>query len=98
MCKSTRSSLQDPYSTAASPSIWCQWCLGHLSDPQLIAFLKCAHRALRPADSETHPSGSRSVLVVKENVCEDLPGGEAQAILDEEDSSLTRCVLYPLIL
>ncbi|KAJ9126553.1 hypothetical protein QFC24_001581 [Naganishia onofrii] len=72
--------------------IWCQWCLGHLNDPELVAFLKRAHRALRPTSEEaaSQSSASRSVLVVKENVCEDLPGNQPQSILDEEDSSLTR--------
>lgn len=61
---------------------------GHLSDPELVAFLKRAHSALRPSNTEN--SASRSVMVVKENVCEDLPGNQPQSILDEEDSSLTR--------
>ena len=30
------------------------------------------------------------VIVVKENVCENAPGGLAASVLDEEDSSLTR--------
>lgn len=61
---------------------------GHLSDPELVAFLKRARTALRPSDPES--SSSRSVMVVKENVCEDLPNNQPQSILDEEDSSLTR--------
>ncbi|KAK4689470.1 hypothetical protein P7C73_g638, partial [Tremellales sp. Uapishka_1] len=27
--------------------IWCQWCLGHLSHSDLVAFLRRAHKALR---------------------------------------------------
>ncbi|KAF8197451.1 methyltransferase domain-containing protein [Pholiota molesta] len=62
--------------------IWCQWCLGHLSDVDLIAFFKRSHEALKK-----HP---HSVIVVKENVCSEGTDGSAQEIFDEQDSSLTR--------
>lgn len=86
-------------------SLWCQWCLGHLTDPLLVAFLKRAQRAVRPPlGSDAAMDGSDAedeeelgswkdkggVIVVKENVCEDKPDGSGQSILDEEDSSLTR--------
>lgn len=62
--------------------IWCQWCLGHLSDVDLIAFFKRSHEALKK-----HP---HSVIVVKENVCSEGADGSAQEMFDEQDSSLTR--------
>ncbi|WWD17619.1 hypothetical protein CI109_102060 [Kwoniella shandongensis] len=62
--------------------IWCQWCLGHMNHPDLVAFLKKAQAALRQSQD--------SYIFVKENCCDDAPGGEAQEFLDEEDSSLTR--------
>jgi protein N-terminal methyltransferase len=61
--------------------IWCQWCLGHLNDEDLVAFLGRSKRALR--------ASSTSVIMVKENLCADLNGGP-NTIFDPEDSSLTR--------
>ncbi|KAL0946589.1 hypothetical protein HGRIS_012790 [Hohenbuehelia grisea] len=61
--------------------VWCQWCLGHLSDPDLVAFFKRAQAALRP--------GGRSLIIVKENLCSE-PDAVARASYDPEDSSLTR--------
>jgi protein N-terminal methyltransferase len=58
--------------------------LGYLSNPDLVAFLKRCHEALNE-----HP---RSLIVVKENLCINAEGEEAQEIFDEEDSSLTRFV------
>ncbi|KAJ6502495.1 DUF858-domain-containing protein [Mycena sanguinolenta] len=62
--------------------IWCQWCLGHLSDPDLAAFLRRSKAALRQP--------GRSVIVVKENLCSDEEGGGPCTVFDEQDSSLTR--------
>ncbi|KAI0093694.1 methyltransferase domain-containing protein [Irpex rosettiformis] len=62
--------------------IWCQWCLGHLSDPDFVAFLKKCKDALRDRDE--------SVIVVKENLCLDSEDGQPLTIFDESDSSLTR--------
>ncbi|KAF5330898.1 hypothetical protein D9619_005631 [Psilocybe cf. subviscida] len=62
--------------------IWCQWCLGHLSDSDLILFLQ---RSLESLNDH-----ARSLIVVKENVCSDGPQGEPVEMFDEEDSSLTR--------
>ncbi|CAK5277674.1 unnamed protein product [Mycena citricolor] len=62
--------------------IWCQWCLGHLSDPELAAFLKRSHSSLRNQE--------KSLIVVKENLCSDEADGSARIVFDEEDSSLTR--------
>ncbi|KAH9484345.1 Alpha N-terminal protein methyltransferase 1 [Psilocybe cubensis] len=62
--------------------IWCQWCLGHLSNVDLVAFLKRSHESLKK-----HP---KALIVVKENICSDKPDGSAQEVFDEQDSSLTR--------
>lgn len=65
--------------------IWCQWCLGHLSNRDLVAFLNRCHESLKK-----HP---KALIVVKENICSDGEDGSAQEIFDKEDSSLTRQVL-----
>lgn len=64
--------------------IWCQWCLGHLSDVDLVLFLRRCHESL-----DKHP---KSVIVVKENICTEAEDGSERSIFDEQDSSLTRCV------
>ncbi|KAG6898375.1 hypothetical protein C0992_009050 [Termitomyces sp. T32_za158] len=64
--------------------IWCQWCLGHLSDPDLVAFLRRSHAALREKEK------GKSVIVVKENLCKDKEDGSACTVFDDQDSSLTR--------
>ncbi|KIY50813.1 hypothetical protein FISHEDRAFT_64428 [Fistulina hepatica ATCC 64428] len=61
--------------------VWCQWCLGHLSDPDLVAFLIRSKKSLRDR---------RSLIVVKENICSDAPDGTPRTVFDEQDSSLTR--------
>ncbi|EMD38451.1 hypothetical protein CERSUDRAFT_113610 [Gelatoporia subvermispora B] len=61
--------------------IWCQWCLGCLSDPDLVSFFKRCRSALRDP--------RRSVIIVKENLCSEVDG-EARTVFDETDSSLTR--------
>lgn len=60
--------------------IWCQWCLPHLSDKQLVRFMKQARASLRPG----------GVIIVKENCCPEAKPGEPEAVYDEDDSSLTR--------
>jgi len=62
--------------------MWCQWSLGHLSNPDLVLFLARAKQALRTPES---------VIVVKENVCAEI-GGSTGVVFDDQDSSLTRCV------
>ncbi|KAF8522252.1 DUF858-domain-containing protein [Hysterangium stoloniferum] len=62
--------------------IWCQWCLGHLSNEDLIKFFGRAKAALR--------SPSEGLIVVKENLCDDLEGGGPRIVFDETDSSVTR--------
>lgn len=64
--------------------IWCQWCLGHLSDPELVAFLKRCHVALRDKQS------GRSLIVIKENICQDSVDGLPCSVFDNQDSSVTR--------
>jgi protein N-terminal methyltransferase len=63
--------------------IWCQWCLGHLSNEDLIEFFKRCKAALK------EPEKGDSVIVVKENCCPD-EDDQAAIAFDEEDSSLTR--------
>lgn len=65
--------------------IWCQWCLGYLSDVDLVAFLKRCHQSLNK-----HP---KSLIIIKENICSNAEDGSSQVVFDDEDSSLTR---YPL--
>lgn len=59
-----------------------------VSTDDLIVFLKTSKAALASSDS---------VLVVKENLCPDLPadGVKGSVVFDDEDSSLTRCVPSP---
>ncbi|KUJ20177.1 uncharacterized protein LY89DRAFT_612328 [Mollisia scopiformis] len=56
--------------------IWNQWCLGHLTDVQLIAYLKKCGTALKDG----------GLVVVKENM-----SSSEEDIFDELDSSVTRC-------
>jgi len=67
--------------------IWCQWCLGHLNDADLVAFLQRSHSALRDRQK------GRSLIVVKENLCSNGEDGGARMVFDGQDSSLTRHVL-----
>ncbi|EIW51727.1 DUF858-domain-containing protein [Trametes versicolor FP-101664 SS1] len=60
--------------------VWCQWCLGALSDPDLVAFFKRSKAAFRDP--------ARGLIVVKENLCSET--GSPRAVFDESDSSLTR--------
>ncbi|KAI9064469.1 DUF858-domain-containing protein [Trametes sanguinea] len=60
--------------------VWCQWCLGALSDHDLVAFFRRSKAALRDP--------SRGLIVVKENLCSE--DGGPRAVFDESDSSLTR--------
>lgn len=54
--------------------IWCQWCLGHLGDDALVAFLKRCVAGLQPGGT----------IVVKEN------NAPMEDDFDETDSSVTR--------
>jgi len=68
--------------------IWCQWCLGHMDDWDLIQFFKESRAALRSA-----PIGSdreNGLIVVKENLCPDEEDGSAASAYDDLDASVTR--------
>jgi protein N-terminal methyltransferase len=65
--------------------IWCQWCLGHLNDANLLAFFRRSRAALRKRED------GKSVIVVKENVCREAEDGEPRVLFDDRDSSITRC-------
>ena len=60
--------------------IWNQWCVGQLTDTQLIAYLKRCAVALRRG----------GWIVVKENMSSRMPGPGEQDIFDATDSSVTR--------
>ncbi|CAG8959390.1 hypothetical protein HYFRA_00001288 [Hymenoscyphus fraxineus] len=66
-----------PSRTPGYDLIWNQWCVGHLTDVQLVAYLRKCGEALREG----------GFVVVKENLSTD-PGGED--VFDEVDSSVTR--------
>jgi len=63
--------------------IWCQWCLGHLSNEDLVKFFRRCKAALKEREK------GDSVIVVKENCCSD-DDDQATITFDDEDSSLTR--------
>ncbi|CAE7215162.1 unnamed protein product [Rhizoctonia solani] len=69
--------------------VWCQWCLGHLTDTDLVKFLKQAKMALRAPEDPRHPR-SAGVIVLKENTTEDGENGEPVSIYAEDDSTFTR--------
>ncbi|PWZ00448.1 DUF858-domain-containing protein [Testicularia cyperi] len=60
--------------------IWAQWCLQHLSDKDLVAFLKRSKAALR----------ENGIIGVKENVCGEEADGTERVWYDDEDHSITR--------
>ena len=61
--------------------VWMQWCLGHTSDAELVTLLKRTKESLRD---------EKSVIVVKENVCNENEDGSATTVYDDQDSSVTR--------
>jgi protein N-terminal methyltransferase len=69
--------LQDWTPEVAYDIIWAQWCLGQLTDAQLVDFFSKAKKYV-------HEGGW---IVVKENMSTDLLGND---IFDEVDSSITR--------
>ena len=56
--------------------LWNQWCLGHLTDLQLVAYLERCAKALSHG----------GYIIVKENITR----GEDSDIFDEVDNSVTR--------
>ncbi|KAH8116916.1 methyltransferase domain-containing protein [Phellopilus nigrolimitatus] len=68
--------------------VWCQWCLGHLSDEDLVTFLKRARESLRSKSKST--GNMEGLIVVKENICPEVTLGEPRTVFDAKDSCLTR--------
>lgn len=99
--------LPSPPSPSSFPSeeegydiIWCQWCLGHLSDTELITFFKACKAALRPpiipeGGYDSEGDRMKSLIIVKENTCFNEEDGGSAIVFDPEDSSVTR---YALVL
>ncbi|KAG8738484.1 hypothetical protein FRC10_006797 [Ceratobasidium sp. 414] len=69
--------------------IWCQWCLGHLPDDDLVQFFRRSKAALRGPEDLRRPQDG-GVIIVKENITEDGEGGAPVTIYAEDDSSVTR--------
>lgn len=68
--------------------ILIQWCIGHLSDPQLIELLQRSTRALRRSET----GQVKGFVILKENTCKDSePDGK---VFDTDDSSITRFVPF----
>jgi protein N-terminal methyltransferase len=61
--------------------IWTQWCVGHLTDSQLVEYLKRCQVALNPG----------AMIVLKENL-----STSGRDVFDELDSSVTRWVGFSL--
>ena len=57
--------------------VWAQWCLGHLTDAQLVAYLQACAEAL----------GEGGYIIVKENLT-----STGSDMFDDEDNSVTRYV------
>ncbi|GAA5894650.1 hypothetical protein JCM6882_006647 [Rhodosporidiobolus microsporus] len=66
--------------------VMVQWCIGHLSDDELVAFLQRSRAALRQKKDGT----CEGFIVLKENVCKDSDADGAGRLFDDEDSSITR--------
>lgn len=57
--------------------VWNQWCVGHLTDGQLVAYLRRCRGALAPD----------GFIVVKENLTR-----QGEDLFDDVDSSVTRYI------
>lgn len=77
--------LWKPASGAVYDLIWNQWCVGHLTDLQLVAYLRRCGEALRREET----GKVTGWIVVKENLTSE------EDVYDETDSSVTRFV-YPV--
>lgn len=72
--------------------ILCQWCLQHLSEKDLVSFLRASQKVLRPplpAEDESM-AWNGGIIFVKENVCRDPEDGTEASWYDDEDYSVTR--------
>ena len=71
--------LQDwrPVDGVTYDLVWTQWCVGHLTDAQLVDYLKRCQAVLKPG----------GLIVLKENLS--TTGAD---VFDELDSSVTRLV------
>ena len=58
--------------------VWVQWCIGHLTDEDFVAFFERCAKGLRPG----------GMVILKENTC------RKGFVVDEEDSSVTRSDVY----
>ncbi|KAF2654574.1 hypothetical protein K491DRAFT_600645 [Lophiostoma macrostomum CBS 122681] len=69
--------------------IWNQWCLGHLTDAQLVLYLRRCKDGLRKSSAVDGGGYSEKGgwIVVKENLSSDV---KKRDLYDEEDSSVTR--------
>lgn len=65
--------------------IWNQWCLGHLTDAQLIVYLQRCKAGLRAA--KEGEDRAAAWIVVKENMSTNI---YQKDVYDEEDSTVTR--------
>lgn len=62
--------------------IWNQWCVGHLTDAQLVTYLERSGKALQAG----------GLIIVKENL-----STSGEDMFDELDSSVTRYAPYILV-
>jgi protein N-terminal methyltransferase len=69
--------LEDWYPEKKYDLIWTQWCVGHLTDSQLVQYVSRCRNSLKDG----------GIMVIKENLSTH-PGG--QDMYDDEDSSVTR--------
>lgn len=69
--------LEDWVPEAQYDLIWNQWCLGHLTDKQLVAYLERCKKAVTVD----------GWIIVKENMSTNVNGED---VFDQQDSSVTR--------
>ena len=69
--------LEDWVPEAQYDLVWNQWCLGHLTDKQLLAYLERCKKAVTP----------QGWIIIKENMSTNVDGED---IFDQQDSSVTR--------
>lgn len=69
--------------------VWNQWCLGHLTDKQVVEYLRRVGRSLVGYDNlgRHQPDEQQGWIMVKENLSTDAWGED---VFDDADSSVTR--------